>query len=64
MCMLCGETAAQGRKEAIYLAEQLERLACYQRALGSGRIKPHGEDAKGIGALAASVIRNLVAEYI
>jgi hypothetical protein len=62
--MLCGETRAQGRKEAIYMAEQLEKLAQYQRGLASGHINPHGDDSKGIGALAASVIRNLVAEYI
>ena len=64
MCMLCGETAAQGRKEARALAQELRRLASYQDGLASGAIEPHGEDSKGIGALALSIVRELVMGYI
>lgn len=64
MCMLCGDTAAQGRREARDLAEQLRKMAAIQEGLASGRLKPHTNDTNGSGALAASLIRNLVAEYI
>ena len=64
MCMLCGETREQGKREAIALAEDLKRLASAQLDLAAGRIDPHGPDAKNIGTLVLLVIRKLVGEYI
>lgn len=64
MCMLCGDTFEQGKKEALLLADDLERLAAHQRNLAYGRTKPHGEDAAKGALLAKSIVRTLVAEYI
>lgn len=67
MCMLCGDTAEQGKREALYLADQLNRLAMIQKGLASGQIKPHDRvDVKNGMAynLALSIIRNLVADYL
>jgi hypothetical protein len=64
MCMLCGETREQGRREALNLAESLRRMAAIQEGLAYGRLKPHTDDTNGSSELAASLIRNLVAEYI
>lgn len=63
MCMLCGETREQGKREAIYLAEQLERMAGMERALAAGRIDPHGKDNFS-GDLARSIVRMLVEQYV
>ena len=64
MCMLCGETAAQGREAERNRADALRRLAVYCEKLANGTIKPHSEDAKHIALLARSIVRDLVAEYI
>lgn len=63
MCMLCGETRPQGIREARALAADLRRMAALQEEMASGRLNPHGPNT-GLTALAASVIRQLVAEYI
>lgn len=64
MCMLCGDTAEQGRAEARQLATDLDLMAAIQRGLASGRLKPHTEDSKTHGYLASTLIRKLVEEYI
>lgn len=64
MCLLCGETREQGRREARGLAEDLRRMAAFQEGLASGRLKPHTDDTKNMGPLASSIIRQLVAEFV
>ena len=62
MCMLCGETAEQGKREALDLARRLKALASIQEGLATGRIKPHSDMSGRATALA--IIRTLVAEYL
>jgi hypothetical protein len=64
MCMLCGNTKEQGKREALHLADSLERLAIHERNLASGRTDPHGDDSKKGALLARQVIRCLVQDYL
>lgn len=64
MCMLCGETYEQGKKEALILAEDLKRMAIYNENLAYRKMLPHSEQSKGCALLAKSIIRRLVEDYI
>jgi hypothetical protein len=67
MCQLCSDDEKEKKnaaEECRGLAERCERMAAYQYRLANGNLKPHSEDAKTVGHLAKTLIRELVAEYL
>ena len=67
MCNLCAgteeERAAAKRRHGFH-AEQMEALATAYRDMAAGKLNPHSDEAKKVGLVARSLIRELVAEWV
>lgn len=67
MCNLCAGTEEEremARKNTILYAEQMEALATAYRHMAAGTLKPHSDEAKKVGNVARSLVRELVAEWV
>lgn len=67
MCELCSvneDERIAARKASLFTAEQLDTLAHAYKSMAHGEISPHSEEAKKIGNVARSVIRQLVTEWV
>lgn len=67
MCMYCVNTPEERKvvmESAEYFAGLLHRLAAYEKDMAAGRLDPHGETAKSVGAIARSIVRHLVEGYV
>jgi hypothetical protein len=68
MCGLCSSNKSerkQAQHEAAALADSLESMAGYERALASGHVKPHESmNCEQMRLLAHDIIRRLVADYL
>lgn len=66
MCNLCSNDEQEreaARKTALFHAEQMEALAAAYRHMAHGKLNPHSDEAKKVGAVARSLVRELVAEW-
>lgn len=63
MCDLCSDYES-GKRKALFVAEQLDRLSQAYRDMAYRKISPHGDAVKPIGALAKSIVRELVQEWV
>lgn len=67
MCNLCAGTEEErvaARRNNIFQAKQMEALAKAYRDMASGMLNPHGDEAKKVGNVARSLVRELVAEWV
>lgn len=71
MCEIC-EARTSGDEKKMkevrdahnYRADQLQRMADFERWIGDGKFNPHSEDSKKVGALARILIRYLVEDWL
>lgn len=67
MCELCSvneDERIAACKASDFTADQLEALSGAYRAMSHGELNPHSEEAKKVGNVARSVIRQLVADWV
>lgn len=67
MCNLCEgteEERAAAKRSHVFHAEQMEALATAYRHMAAGTLHPHSDEAKKVGNVARSLVRELVAEWV
>ena len=67
MCRLCSKDKIEvdaAREYARMRADEFEAMAWTERGLANGTIQPHSDQAKSASAMARSLIRYLVEEWM
>lgn len=64
MCETCTQDPKMRRDAHESRARQLERMADYERRIGSGEIKPHTEQVKPVAEAARRILRYLAEDWL
>jgi hypothetical protein len=64
VCELCSPDKEAVSRGLEMRAEQLERMAAFMRAMGSGRIRPHTKETEPISIMARTLLRFLVEDWL